>query len=77
MQFEDIDRDGMVDMLYTDRSTDGIVLNIHYNRLLNADRDKDKNKIESAFSVITQACSDTDRPVSSLTDMFFPMNQVA
>ena len=77
MQFEDIDRDGMVDMLYMDSSADGIVMNIHYNRLLNADRDKDKNKIESAFSVITQVCSDTDRPVSSLTDMFFPMNQVA
>ena len=77
MQFEDIDRDGMVDMFYMDRSADGIILNIHYNRLLNADREKDKNKIESAFSVITQVCSDTDRPVSSLTDMFFPMNQVA
>ena len=66
----------MVDMLYIDRSNDGIILNIHYNRLLNADREKDKNKIESAFSVVAQVCSDTDRPIPSLTDMFFPINKV-
>ena len=64
----------MVDMLYLDRGGDGLTLNIHYNRLLNADREKDKNKIESAFSVIAQVCSDTDRAVPSLTDMFFPIN---
>lgn len=76
VQFEDIDRDGMIDMLYVDRNDYGLTLNVHYNRLLNADREKDKNKIESAFSVIAAVCSDTDRPVPSLTDMYFPIKQV-
>ena len=57
MQFEDIDRDGMVDMFYMDRSADGIILNIHYNRLLNADREKDKNKIKYRVTIDLNKCS--------------------
>ena len=64
VQFEDIDRDGMIDMLYVDRNDYGLTLNVHYNKLLNADREKDKNKIESAFSVIASVCSDTGRPIA-------------
>lgn len=60
-----MDRDGMVDMLYVDRGAyEGLNLYIHYNKLENADREKDKNKIESAFSVIGQVCSDVGRPIA-------------
>ena len=55
----------MVDMLYVDRGAyEGLNLYIHYNKLENADREKDKNKIESAFSVIGQVCSDVGRPIA-------------
>jgi len=49
--FQDIDRDGMVDMFYSDSkaSSDGINLYIHYNKLENADKSESKNQIESAF----------------------------
>lgn len=69
----------MVDMLYVDRAgySEGLTLYIHYNRLQNADREKDKNKIESAFSVIAQVCSDVGRPVVTLDDIFLPMSMVA
>ena len=52
VNFQDIDRDGMIDMFYADRSGDGLAMYIHYNQLENADRASDKNKIESAFQVI-------------------------
>ena len=41
----------MVDMLYVDRAgySEGLTLYIHYNRLQNADREKDKNKIETNY----------------------------
>ena len=55
----------MVDMLYVDRGAyEGLRLYVHYNRLENADREHDKNKIESAFSVISEVCSATGRPIS-------------
>jgi len=50
---------------------------VHYNKLPNADKEKNSIKIESAFTVINQVCSDTNRPVSSLNDMFLPMNKVS
>jgi len=75
VNFADMDNDGMIDMFYVDRmSNDGLNLYIHYNKLENVDRAKNKNIIEDAFKVISEVCSATDRSASSLSDMFIPIN---
>ena len=44
VNFADMDNDGMIDMFYVDRmSNEGLNLFIHYNKLENVDRAKNKN----------------------------------
>lgn len=77
--FADIDRDGMVDMFYVNNQADsnGINLVVHYNGLKNVDASRSESKVPDALIVISNVCAATDRPISTLTDIFMPPEDVA
>ena len=72
----------MIDMFYVNMQADstGINMVVHYNALKNADANKVKAKISEvsdALYVINNVCSPTDRPISNLTDIYLPPNDIA
>jgi len=72
----------MIDMFYFNLQADanGINLLVHYNALKNAESTREKPKIaevSDVLLVIGNVCSDPDRPINTLLDIFMPPNSVA
>ena len=69
----------MIDMFYVNMQADsnGINMVVHYNALNNTDASRDESKVSDALLVINNVCAPTDRPVSSLMDIYMPPNDVA
>ena len=64
--FTDVDRDGMVDMIYVEQGPDNVNMYVHFNKLLNADRETPS---EGGFGV-KHICSSTIRPINLIKDIF-------
>ena len=80
--FADIDRDGMIDMFYVNMQADntGINMLIHYNALKNVDASREKSKlteVSDALYVINNVCAAPDRPISTISAIYLPPNQVS
>lgn len=67
-QFADIDRDGMIDMVYSL----GLSLNIHYNRLQNEVRTAQQSNDGIHLFKSKNICASTYRAVNLIKDMFTP-----
>lgn len=68
----------MVDMFYANVQADskGLGVTIHYNNLLNADRESGQrskiSEVSDALYVISDVCNPTNRPIEEIGDIFMP-----
>jgi hypothetical protein len=71
--FADLDRDGMIDMLYTSKNAalTQMELSIHYNRLLNLQKEIDSKNF-SAFGY-KNICASTTRPINMIKNIFLAL----
>jgi len=72
----DVDRDGMVDMVYAKQTGGPIEIFTHFNRLPNQSHVQDqKNATPGLGFSVKHICAETNRPVKDLKDIFIPPNQ--
>ena len=72
-QFADIDRDGMMDMIYSN----GLQLNVHYNRLQNELKLYQQSSEGIHLFKAKGICASTVRAVNLIKDMFTPPNKAS
>ena len=65
-KFADVDRDGMIDMVYTK----GTELTVHYNRLLNEKRQNEADEEGIHLFITKNVCASTKRAINLIKDMY-------
>ena len=65
-KFADVDRDGMIDLVYTA----GTDLTVHYNRLLNEKRQNEVEEEGIHLFITKNVCASTTRAINLIKDMF-------
>ena len=69
-------------MLYVDTQagSKGVMATVHYNALMNYEKESQArtklSEVSDALLVLSQVCSATDRPIKSISDIYFPPNRV-
>lgn len=77
-EFADIDRDGMVDMVYLKDDRQPMTLYTHYNRLKNQQFAADQRSMTPGLGFsVKNICAPTNRPISELTNIFVTPGQAS